>query len=74
MKQPGHLQSQPKKKEIKNVKNLFLHYHCAALLDQIKSSKDYFPPHRVFTLVVLTSGDKHQKDIGIDIINKLSLE
>ncbi|KPA19398.1 hypothetical protein MHK_000382, partial [Candidatus Magnetomorum sp. HK-1] len=43
----------------------FLHYHCAALLDQIKSSKDYFPPHRVFTLVVLTSGDKHQKDISI---------
>ncbi|KPA10441.1 hypothetical protein MHK_009354 [Candidatus Magnetomorum sp. HK-1] len=43
----------------------FLHYHSAALLDQIKSSRDYFPPHKVFTLVVLTSGDKHQKDIGI---------
>jgi hypothetical protein len=43
----------------------FLHYHCVALLDQIKSSKDYFPPHKVFTLVVLTSGDRHQKDISI---------
>jgi hypothetical protein len=34
----------------------FLHYHCAAL----------FPPKfKVFTIVVLTSGDKYKKDIGI---------
>jgi hypothetical protein len=43
----------------------FLHYHCAALLEQIKSSNDYFPVHRVCTLVVLTSGDKHKNDIGV---------
>ena len=43
----------------------FLHYHCAALLEQIKSSSDYSPVHRVCTLVVLTSGDKYKKDIGV---------
>jgi hypothetical protein len=43
----------------------FLHYHCAALLEQIKSSNEYFPVHRVCTLVVLTSGDKHKNDIGV---------
>jgi len=43
----------------------FLHYHCAALLEQIANSKDYHPELKVFTLVVLTSGDKHKKDIGV---------
>jgi hypothetical protein len=43
----------------------FLHYHCAAILDQIKSSSDYFPVQKVFTLVVLTSGDKYKNDIGV---------
>ncbi len=43
----------------------FLHYHCAALLDQVRSAGDYTPELRVFTLVVLTSGDRHRKDIGI---------
>ena len=43
----------------------FLHYHCAALLEQIVSSYDYRPPLRVYTLVVLTSGDKHKRDIVI---------
>jgi len=41
----------------------FLHYHCAALLEQVASSKDYAPKLNVFTIVVLTSGDKH----GIDM-------
>jgi hypothetical protein len=41
----------------------FLHYHCAAILEQVVSSYDYRPPLRVYTLVVLTSGDKHQRDI-----------
>ncbi|RKZ40561.1 MAG: hypothetical protein DRQ49_08020 [Gammaproteobacteria bacterium] len=43
----------------------FLHYHCAALLDQIVHSKDYRPGLKVFTLVVLTSGDRHKEDISI---------
>jgi len=42
----------------------FLHYHCAALLEQVVSSKDYSPKLNVFTIVVLTSGDKHRVDIA----------
>ncbi len=41
----------------------FLHYHCAALLEQVASSKDYSPKLNVFTIVVLTSGDKHGVDM-----------
>lgn len=41
----------------------FLHYHCAALLEQIVNSKDYRPPLAVYTIVILTSGDRHQKDM-----------
>jgi predicted transposase/invertase (TIGR01784 family) len=43
----------------------FLHYHCAALLEQIASSKDYRPHLKVFTIVVLTSGDRHQVDLAV---------
>ncbi len=43
----------------------FLHYQCAALLEQAVRSYDYRPALNVFTLVVLTSGDKHKKDIAI---------
>ncbi len=42
----------------------FLHYHCAALLKQVSSSKDYSPKLNVFTIVVLTSGDKNGVDIA----------
>jgi predicted transposase/invertase (TIGR01784 family) len=41
----------------------FLHYHCAALLEQASGAESYRPQMSVFTLVVLTSGDRHQKDI-----------
>ncbi|TGN99824.1 hypothetical protein PN36_33225 [Candidatus Thiomargarita nelsonii] len=41
----------------------FLHYHCIALLEQVVNSDDYHP--KVFMLVVLTSGDRHKKDISI---------
>jgi predicted transposase/invertase (TIGR01784 family) len=41
----------------------FLHYHCAAILEQISKARNYRPPLKVFTIVVLTSGDKHQKDV-----------
>jgi len=37
----------------------FLHYHCAAILEQVSSAKNYAPALRVFTIVVLTSGNKH---------------
>ena len=43
----------------------FLHYHCVALLEQIANSKSYRPELKVFTLVILTSGDYHKKDISI---------
>ena len=42
----------------------FLHYHCVALLEQIASSKNYRPELKVFTIVVLTSGDKHKTDVA----------
>jgi len=41
----------------------FLHYHCTALIEQIKTSANYQPPMRVYTIVVLTSGDKHKTDV-----------
>ncbi|MCX7069264.1 MAG: PD-(D/E)XK nuclease family transposase [Methylococcales bacterium] len=43
----------------------FLHYHCVALLEQIKSSSDYRANLKVYTIVVLTSGDKYKKDVLI---------
>jgi predicted transposase/invertase (TIGR01784 family) len=43
----------------------FLHYHCAAILEQISSSESYSPALQVFTIVVLTSSDKHKTDISM---------
>lgn len=43
----------------------FLHYHCATLLEQVTSAYDYTPMRQVFTLVVLTSGDRHKTDISV---------
>jgi len=43
----------------------FLHYHCTAMLEQVANSRSYRPDLRVFTLVVLTSGDKHKRDIAV---------
>ena len=43
----------------------FLYYHCVALLEQIAAAKDYHPSLKVFTVVVLTSGDRHKTDIAI---------
>ena len=55
--------------DIQHVRNAdhyqrFLHYHCAALLEQVSNSKDYRPPMNVYTIVVLTSGDRHKVDIS----------
>jgi hypothetical protein len=41
----------------------FLHYHCAAILEQAATAKNYRPHCRVFTIVLFTSSDHHQKDI-----------
>ncbi len=43
----------------------FLHYQCVALLEQVANSEDYRPPLNVYTIVVLTSGDRHQRDVAI---------
>ncbi|MCP4349122.1 MAG: hypothetical protein GY795_26885 [Desulfobacterales bacterium] len=43
----------------------FMHYHMAAVLEQVKSAEDYTPPMTVFTIVVLTSGDRHKKDMAV---------
>ncbi len=43
----------------------FLHYHCAALLEQVIKCEDYRPKLKVFTIVVLTSGDKHKADVSV---------
>jgi len=43
----------------------FLHYHCVALLEQINQSQDYRLQLKVFTIVVLTSGDRHKKDVSL---------
>ncbi len=41
----------------------FLYYHCAALMQQVAHYEDYVPRLKVYTLVVLTSSDKHQRDV-----------
>lgn len=43
----------------------FLYYHCVALLEQISKATNYRPPLKVFTIVVLTSGDWHGKDVAV---------
>ena len=42
----------------------FLHYHCVALLEQAENYKSYRPDLTVYTIVVLTSGDKHKTDVA----------
>jgi predicted transposase/invertase (TIGR01784 family) len=43
----------------------FLYYHCAAILEQITNAKNYHSPLQVVTIVVLTSGDRHQEAISV---------
>jgi predicted transposase/invertase (TIGR01784 family) len=42
----------------------FLHYHCVALLEQVANAKNYSPDLTVFTIVILTSGDRHKVDMA----------
>ncbi len=51
----------------------FLYYHCVAMMETISSSKNYDPETRVFTIVVLTSGDRHKKDIGVTSFDPVDL-
>jgi predicted transposase/invertase (TIGR01784 family) len=52
----------------------FLHYHCVALLEQVKTAKNYRSPLAVYTIVVLTSADPRYKEdvltIDFDLKNK----
>lgn len=43
----------------------FFHYLCVALLEQVKKNYNYRPNLAVFSIVVLTSGDKHAKDVSV---------
>lgn len=43
----------------------FLHYHCVALLEQAANYRNYQPDLTVYTIVVLTSADKHQADVAV---------
>jgi len=52
----------------------FLHYHCVALVDQAKSAEEYRPKTTVYTIVVLTSGDKHQCDVATIDFNPKRLD
>ncbi len=52
----------------------FLHYHCVALLNQAKSAEEYRPKTTVYTLVILTSGDKHQCDVSTIDFNPKRLD
>lgn len=52
----------------------FLHYHCTALLELVKNSLDYRPPLNVYTIVVLTSGDRHKKAVAITDFDPKDLE
>jgi len=52
----------------------FLYYHCIALLQQIKSAANYRPPLGVYTIVVLTSGDKHKRDVSVIDFDPKDLE
>jgi hypothetical protein len=42
----------------------FMHYHCAAILEQVASAKDYQPEQAVYTIVVLTSGSQKKSAIA----------
>ena len=55
--------------DIQHVRSLdhydrFLHYHCVALLEQVANAKNYSPDLTVFTIVILTSGDRHKVDMA----------
>jgi len=52
----------------------FLYYQCVALLEQAARSTTYRPNLSVFTIVVLTSGDRHKRDVSIIDFDPKDLE
>jgi len=52
----------------------FLHYHCAALLEQADKFLEYRPERTVYTIVVLTSGDRHRVDVSLIDFDPKTLE
>lgn len=52
----------------------FLYYHCVALLEQIAKAENYRPPLKVFTVAVLTSGDRHQTAVSMTDFDPHDLE
>lgn len=42
----------------------FLHYHCAAILEQVSRAENYRPRLAVYSIIVLTSSDKHHVDLA----------
>ena len=43
----------------------FFHGLCVGLLEQVKNNYNYRPNLAVFSIVLLTSGDRHKKDVSI---------
>ena len=43
----------------------FLHYHCIAMLEQVVKGENYRPKLAVYSIVVLTSGDKHETALAM---------
>ncbi len=43
----------------------FLYYHCVAMLEQVSKFDNYKPNLSVYTIVLLTSGDKHKRDMAV---------
>ncbi|CAN2039731.1 transposase [Candidatus Magnetomoraceae bacterium gMMP-15] len=54
----------------------FLYYHCIALIERVSSVEDYRPGPdlKVYTIVILTSGDRYKNDIGIINFDPVDLE
>ncbi|MCI5131269.1 MAG: hypothetical protein D3904_07040 [Candidatus Electrothrix sp. EH2] len=52
----------------------FLYYHCVALLEQIAKAENYHLKLQVLTVVVLTSGDRHQHAVSISDFDPHSLD
>ena len=56
--------------DIQHVRHLdhydaFLHYHCAAILEQVAKAENYRPKLAVYSIIVLTSSDRHQVDLAM---------
>ena len=53
---------------------MLIQNHCTAILEQVYNPYDIQPPLLVYTVVVLTGGDKHKKDVLITDFRPRDLE